>query len=218
MPGQTDYLDGTYFRQNPDWHVRDSPWKVQQILRILNRNQIVPKTICEAGCGAGEVLRLLQQNLDPTCELWGVDISAQAIELCKARANERLHFALFEDQPWEGKFFEPAMAIDVIAHVEDLSRVFAETEVAGHLQADPYPPGHFGAARSSGESMIRRRQQHPHLHYFSKRTAMFALVDLGYEIRTGDQAFGHEEGNAGKSPREILEEPGEKHRHDWHGR
>jgi len=30
MPGQTDYLDGTYFRQNPDWHVSDSPWKVQQ--------------------------------------------------------------------------------------------------------------------------------------------------------------------------------------------
>jgi hypothetical protein len=38
MPGPTDYLDGTYLQQNPDWHVADSPWKVQQILRILNRN------------------------------------------------------------------------------------------------------------------------------------------------------------------------------------
>ena len=35
MPGAPDYVDGTYLQQNPDWHVPDSAWKVQQILRIL---------------------------------------------------------------------------------------------------------------------------------------------------------------------------------------
>ena len=119
MPGPCDYLDGTYLQQNPGWHVADSPWKVQQILRILNRNQIVPRTIYEVGCGAGEILRVLQQSLDATCELWGTDVSPQAIELCRARANKKLHFALFEDQPWEGKIFELVMVIDVLAHVED---------------------------------------------------------------------------------------------------
>jgi hypothetical protein len=32
------------------------------------------------------------------------------------------------------------------------------------------------------KSMMWRRREHPHLHYFSKRTAMFALTDLGYDI------------------------------------
>jgi hypothetical protein len=77
MPGQTDYLDGTYLQQNPDWHVADSAWELQQILWILNRNQIAPRTLYDAGCGAGEILRLLQQKLDPTCEPWGTDVSAQ---------------------------------------------------------------------------------------------------------------------------------------------
>ena len=182
MPGQTDYLDGTYFRQNPDWHVRDSPWKVRQILRLLNRNQIVPKTIYEAGCGAGEVLRLLQQNLDPTCELWGVDISAQAIELCQARANERLHFALFEGQPCEGKFFELAMAIDVLAHVEDYRGFLRKLKSQATYKLIHIPLDISVQHVLREKSMIRRRQEHPHLHYFSKRPAMFALVDLGYEI------------------------------------
>lgn len=71
MPGAADYLDGTYLQQNPDWHVADSSWKVKQILLILNRNRIVRKSICEVGYGAGELLRLLQQSLNPDCELWG---------------------------------------------------------------------------------------------------------------------------------------------------
>ena len=90
MPSETDYVDGTYLQQNPDWHVPDSAWKIQQILKILRRNQVAPATVYEVGCGAGELLRLLQQNLDPECEFWGSDVSPQAIELCRSRANNKL--------------------------------------------------------------------------------------------------------------------------------
>jgi SAM-dependent methyltransferase len=182
MPSPTDYLDGTYLRQNPDWHVADSPWKVRQILRILNRNQIVPKTIYEVGCGAGEVLRLLQQNFGATCELWGTDVSAQAIELCQARANERLHFTLSEAPQRDGKFFELVMAIDVIAHVEDYRGFLRKLKSQGTYKLIHIPLDISVQHVLREKSMIRRRQEHPHLHYFSKRTAMFALADLGYEI------------------------------------
>jgi len=182
MPGPADYLDGTYLQQNPDWHVADSHWKVQKILRILNRNQIAPRTIYEVGCGAGEVLRLLQQSLDPTCELWGTDVSAQAIELCQVRANERLHFALFDDQPWGRKFFDLAMAIDVLAHVEDYRGFLRKLKSQGAYKLIHIPLDISVQHVLRETSMIRNRQQHPHLHYFSKRTAMFALADLGYEI------------------------------------
>ena len=150
MPGQTDYLDGTYFRQNPDWHVRDSPWKVRQILRLLNRNQIVPKTIYEAGCGAGEVLRLLQQNLDPTCELWGVDISAQAIETvseqmkgCISRCSKVSHAREnFSNWRWRSGW---------AAHVEDYRGFLRKLKSQATYKLIHIPLGHFGAARSSGE-------------------------------------------------------------------
>ena len=54
------YNDGGYLSENPDWHVGDSPWKAQQIHKIIDRNKLSPRTICEVGCGAGEILRQLR--------------------------------------------------------------------------------------------------------------------------------------------------------------
>jgi SAM-dependent methyltransferase len=182
MLSTADYLDGTYLQQNPDWHVADSSWKVQQILLILNRNRIVPKTICEVGCGAGELLRLLQQSLNPDCELWGGDVSPQAIELCQARANEKLRFAFLDDPLWERRFFELVMAIDVLAHVEDYRGFLRKIKSQGTYKLIHIPLDISAQHVLRQKSMIRCRQQHPHFHYFSKNTAMFALADLGYDI------------------------------------
>jgi SAM-dependent methyltransferase len=182
MPGATDYIDGTYLQQNPGWHVADSAWKVQQILRILNRNRIFPQTVYDAGCGAGEVLRLLQQCFDPSCELWGTDVSPQAIELCQARANEKLHFALSDDPPREDKVFELVILVDVLAHVEDYRGFLRKIKSSGYYKLIHIPLDLSVQHILREKGMIRRRQQHPHFHYFSKSTALFALADLGYEI------------------------------------
>ncbi len=182
MPGASDYVDGTYLEQNPEWHVPDSAWKVQQILKILRRNQIVPKTVYDVGCGAGEVLRLLQQNLDPDCELWGTDVSPQAIELSQGRANERLHFGIWESRPWAGKFFDLVVVIDVLAHVEDYRGFLREIKSQGTYKLIHIPLDISIQHVLREKAMVQRRKLHPHLHYFSKLTAMFALNDLGYEI------------------------------------
>ncbi len=86
------YTSGEYLEKNPTWHVEESPWKAKQILRMMKQNSISPRTICEVGCGAGEVLKQLQERMDPACSFWGYEISPQAFELCKPRANEKLHF------------------------------------------------------------------------------------------------------------------------------
>jgi len=41
---ETIYTDGTYLRNNPDWHVDDSPWKAKHVARMLDRHGIVPQT------------------------------------------------------------------------------------------------------------------------------------------------------------------------------
>src|SRR5947209_1041283 len=94
MFGTTTYLDGEYLSKNPEWHVEESPWKARQVLRMLRQHHLVPKTVCDVGCGAGEVLKRLQADLHSECILWGYDISPQALELAKSRANERLQFRL----------------------------------------------------------------------------------------------------------------------------
>ncbi|MCH7826835.1 MAG: hypothetical protein IIC75_02500 [Bacteroidetes bacterium] len=41
------YNDGTYINNNPTWHEADSPWKANQILKIINENNLNPSSICE---------------------------------------------------------------------------------------------------------------------------------------------------------------------------
>lgn len=58
------YISGEYLNKNPTWHVEESPWKAQQILRMLTLHHLTPRSICEVGCGAGEVLKQLQEQMD----------------------------------------------------------------------------------------------------------------------------------------------------------
>jgi hypothetical protein len=45
------YTDGSYYEKNINWHVEDSPWKADQIMKIIKKNNISFSSICEAGCG-----------------------------------------------------------------------------------------------------------------------------------------------------------------------
>src|SRR5271166_229173 len=45
------YADGGYLEKNPLWHRDESPFKVRQILRMLQKDCLNPKTVCEVGCG-----------------------------------------------------------------------------------------------------------------------------------------------------------------------
>ena len=41
----TIYSDGTYLRNNPDWHADDSAWKANHIATLLARHGIVPTAL-----------------------------------------------------------------------------------------------------------------------------------------------------------------------------
>jgi SAM-dependent methyltransferase len=182
MAGPTDYTDGTYLQQNPGWHVADSAWKAGQILRILDRNRIEPNTVYDMGCGAGEVLRLLQQSLSPECELWGADVSPHAIELAQPRANAKLHFGVSTSNFPRPEAFDLVIAIDILAHVEDYRGFLRALKSQGTYKLLHIPLDISVQHILREKSMAKSRQEHPHLHYFSRSTVMFALADIGYEI------------------------------------
>src|ERR1017187_4947833 len=113
------YTSGEYLERNPGWHVEESPWKAKQILRMLAQNHLHPQSVCEVGCGVGEILKQLQNNMDDTCIFWGYDISPQALEFAKERENERLHFKLADFTQERDASFELVLIMDVIEHLEN---------------------------------------------------------------------------------------------------
>jgi 2-polyprenyl-3-methyl-5-hydroxy-6-metoxy-1,4-benzoquinol methylase len=118
---QSCYLNGEYLAKNPGWHTEEASWKARLILSMLQQNHLAPKTICDIGCGTGGVLEHLQQSLDRGCTFWGCDISPQAIQLAKSRANESLSFQLIGSGEDKEKFFDLILVLDVIEHVETIS-------------------------------------------------------------------------------------------------
>ena len=48
------YENGEYLKKNPTWDAEHSPAKAANIFKILQQNNISPKTLAEIGCGAGE--------------------------------------------------------------------------------------------------------------------------------------------------------------------
>src|SRR5438874_7867432 len=86
---------------------------------MLLQNKVAPKSVCDVGCGVGEVLRQLQENLDRECICWGYDISPQAIELAETRASERIHFERADFGQETDKFFDLILVLDVIEHLPD---------------------------------------------------------------------------------------------------
>ncbi len=125
------YTSGRYLEKWPTWHVEISPWQARQITRMMERNHVTPKTICEVGCGAGEILKQLQAHMNDGSIFWGYEISPQAFELCQSRANERLHFKLADFTQEKDAFFDLVLIIDVIEHVEDC--LFSESDQVERL-------------------------------------------------------------------------------------
>ena len=176
------YVDGEYLKNNPRWHVDESSFKVKHILRMIEKHGLQPKTICDVGCGAGEVLKLLHEKMDDACRFWGYDISPQALEMCKSRANDRLRFTLGDVSQEEGVFFDLMLVLDVIEHVEDYFGFLHAIRAKSELKIFHIPLDLTVQALLRKRALLKRREMYRHLHYFTKETALETLKDVGYKL------------------------------------
>jgi len=171
-----------YLENNSTWHAEDSPWKTKQILKLMKRNSLNPKSIVEIGCGAGEILKQLQTHLeDKTIEFSGYDIAPDAIKLAKERTNDKLHFYQENLLKKKGVHFDLELIIDVFEHVDDYIGFIKRCgEIADykiyHIPLDMHVSGLLRG------SMLRSRKKVGHIHYFSKETALATLKDAGQEV------------------------------------
>jgi SAM-dependent methyltransferase len=201
VSGRTIYLDGEYLAKNPGWHVEESPWKARQILRMLRKNRLSPRTICDVGCGTGEVLKQLQEKLNNDCIFWGYEVSPQAFELAKGRANEKLQFRL-ADFLEEERNFDLILVLDVIEHLEDYFSFLQRLKARSDYKIFHIPLDLSVQTVFRKKALLKRRDLYAHVHYFTKETALRTLVDTGYEVL--DYFYTLRSINFGSEPGEKL--------------
>lgn len=177
------YTSGEYLSKHPNWHVEDSPWKASQILKMIARNKLQPHSICEVGCGAGEILNQLYHKMPNDISFTGYEISPQAFEFCKQRMKERLQFKLTNLLEDNSAFFDIVLAIDVFEHIEnhfDFLRKLREkgTFKIFHIPLDICVLNLLRSSDKLGPFIGPRT----HVHCFTKEMALATLNETGYEI------------------------------------
>jgi ubiquinone/menaquinone biosynthesis C-methylase UbiE len=198
------YSDGGYLEHNPTWHEEDSPWKASNILSILADNQIKPASVCEVGCGVGEILRIMCDGL-PATHFTGYEVSPQAFERARTKACERLKFEA-GDAFADGRTYELAMAIDVFEHVPDYMGFLTEMKKKARYQLYHIPLD-MSVQRLLRPGVFDKLRNHlGHIHYFCRESALGVLRDTGHTILSERYTSGSIE-FADRDPRKRLVRP-----------
>jgi SAM-dependent methyltransferase len=149
---------------------------------MLARNGVTPRSICEVGCGAGEILRELRAATGESVRLVGYDVSPQALELARPKADTRLTFRLGSVPERAEHPFDLVLLIDLIEHLEDYFGFLRGIRSRGrHVVLHvPLELSAQGAARGGFFTTVRASAGH--LHYFSQSTLLAVLAETGYEV------------------------------------
>lgn len=176
------YKDGTYIENNPTWHEEDAPWKARQIIKILRKHNIIPSTVCEVGCGAGEIINCLANEYADGVVFSGFDISPQAFEICRKKKKQNLQFFLKDLFEEKDLMFDVAMAIDVFEHVEDYFGFLRKLKNRGTYKIFHIPLDLSVQTVLRSSPILKGRSSFGHIQYFTKETALATLKDTGYEV------------------------------------
>ncbi len=179
---QTIYESGAYLAHHPGWNEEDSPWKARQILKMIERNSLHPTTVCEVGCGSGEILNQLSMSLGNEVRFVGYDISPIALEICKPKSKANMVFCLGDLLASDEEHFDLLLAIDVFEHVEDYLGFLKKLRLKATRTIFHIPLDLSVQSILRSHRILHARKNGGHLHYFTKETALATLQDTGYSI------------------------------------
>ena len=179
---QSIYQTGAYLERNPTYHVEDSAWKADQILAMIKKHDLQPRSVCEVGCGAGEILKQLQEKLPANVQFYGYEISPQAFALCQQRENDRLRFFCRDLLTEPATSFDLLLCLDVFEHVEDYYGFLRGLREKARHKIFHIPLDLSVQWLWRTTPIMREREQAGHLHYFTKEIALATLQDAGYEV------------------------------------
>jgi SAM-dependent methyltransferase len=176
------YSDGTYLERNPTWHAEDAAWKAEQILAMMRRHGLSPRSICEIGCGSGDLLVHLSDSLGLGVEIHGYDVAIDAYEIARPKSRRNLVFHLADAVEDSGADFDLVLVVDVLEHVEDyigFARRVAKlgTDKIFHVPLEVSVQTVLRAA-----PIRTSRERFGHLHFFTEETARATIEAAGMTI------------------------------------
>jgi hypothetical protein len=102
--------------------------------------------------------------------------------MCQSRANERLQFRLADVSQEDDSVFDLMLVLDVIEHVEDYFGFLKGIRPKSELKIFHIPLDLSVQTVLRKRALLKRRDVHAHLHYFTRETALETLRDAGYEL------------------------------------
>lgn len=175
------YNNQNYLKNNPDWHQEDSPFKAKFIHSILEANKIVYSSVCEVGCGTGEVLiQLKKLHGSKTVSYAGYDISKDAIDIA-AKKNSGIEFKC-ADIASENVSVDVMLVVDVIEHLKDYFSFLESISKKSRYTVFHIPLDMFVWSLFREKMLIESKERVGHIHNFSEDFILSILKDHGYKI------------------------------------
>lgn len=171
---------GSYSKQNPDFNENYTEWKANKIFKLISRNNLHPKIICDIGCGSGGISYNLHK-LIPDCKFNGYDINPDAIDLCLKKKNDMIDFKC-SDFSKENISCDIILLIDVIEHLEDYFKYMNDIKYRSKYKILHIPLENFVIALMYQQFQLNQMEKVGHLHFFTKDLILKILENLGYEI------------------------------------
>lgn len=175
------YNNQNYLKNNPDWHQEDSAFKANFIHSILEKNNIVYSTVCEVGCGTGEILvQLKKLDGNKTVSYVGYDISKDAIDIA-LKKNSGIEFKC-ADISKENVKADVMLVIDVIEHLKDYFSFLESVSKKSKYTVFHIPLDMFVWSLFREKMLIESKGRVGHIHNFSEDFILSILKDHGYKI------------------------------------
>lgn len=174
-------MDEHYKEQNQTWHVEDSAWKAEQVIKLIQKNDIEGRSYCEVGCGAGEILVQLDQNLDPQAQYTGYDISPQLDDFWSDRRSDNIRFVQEDFFQTDG-FYDIILCLDVVEHVDNYIEFLEKIRDRGRYKIFNFPLEIFALKAFLGHRYVDSIEKYGHIHYFNKDICLTLLKKHGYNV------------------------------------
>lgn len=183
MKIESMYTDGSYLAKNPEWDRIDSPWKASKVFSVLSKNKIQPSTICEIGCGSGDILVNLKKNW-PLVNMTGYDISPQTSNFWTQHndAKEGIEFYLGDFHEINKFKYDVILMLDVFEHVRDPYSFLENSKQYASYFVFHIPLDLSAISVARGYPIINNRRKVGHLNFYTKDLALEILTDTGYTI------------------------------------
>ncbi|MEO5644603.1 MAG: class I SAM-dependent methyltransferase [Bacteroidia bacterium] len=174
------YNDETYLKNNPTWHEEGALFKTEKIISLLKRHSIPLKTICEIGCGSGEILVQLEKRLPAEIQFTGLDISKDAMAIAKKKETQKIKFEL-KDIAQETSVFDLLLVIDVIEHIDNYFQFLDTINSKGNYTLFHIPLDMSVWTLYREKMLIESKNRVGHIHNFTEDFILSILADHGFQ-------------------------------------